>query len=306
MKFFKQRYFTFAFLLLLCGGGLHCNKPFQPEVEYTPKLNVYAVLFANSSGVYVRVMPVVQSPANVSESIHGAFVSLALLASGKTPVETTVLTDTTIMADGVPTSLYYAPARILPGVTYALHVQANGYPEASASVFIPFSYAAIPDQDAYSVMQNPKDVKSNIVLNITLSSSASAEFVQMFVECRGLDSTGNFKAASFNVIPVDSLNPFVETQSITTLPTSVDIAQYQAAFKSASQFAKSLRVSHLYADVVVTQIDDNLYRFFVTSNRTAAPLLMRTDKIIFSNIQNNAGTGIVAGACIDTTRIFLY
>ena len=110
---------------------------------------------------------------------------------------------------------------------------------------------------------------------------------------------------NFNVLPVDSLNPFIELGS-TSFPLRVDTTLYQNAFGLARQYAGSLRRSHLYADVIVTQVDNNLYRFFITSNNTANPLLMRTDKIIFSNIFNNAGTGIVAGASIDTTRIFLF
>jgi hypothetical protein len=150
------------------------------------------------------------------------------------------------------------------------------------------------------------NAKTDIGLKVHVSGSASAEFVQMFVECRGLDNSGNFTVASFNVIPVDSLNPFTETRSVTTIPVNVDISKYKNAFNLAHQRAASLRYSHLYVDIIVTQIDDNLYRFFITSTRTVSPLLMRTDKIVFSNIFNNVGTGIVAGASIDTTRIFLF
>jgi hypothetical protein len=216
------------------------------------------------------------------------------------------LTDTTAIIDGSTASFYYAPAHIVPGRSYTVSVIQNGYPPAYASASIPFGYATIPDQNAYSILQSPKDVKTDINLTVNLSGIASAEFVQMFVECRGLDSTGNFNVASFNVIPVDSLNPFTETDGITTLSMTVDISQYNNAFSLAHQYSKTLEHSHLYVDIIVTQVDDNLYRFFITSTRTASPLLMRTDKIVFSNIFNNAGTGIVAGASIDTTRIFLF
>ncbi len=287
-------------------NALGCNKPFQPEVQYTPELNVYSILFANAQTVYVRVTPVAQSPSGVSQPIHGASVKLIGPGLNNTTAQTITLTDTTALIDGTTASFYYAPAQIIPGGVYSVSVVQDGYPPAYASASVPFGYATIPDQDTYSILQNPKHVQTDIYLSVNLSGSATAEFVQMFVECRGLDSAGNFSVASFNVIPVDSLNPFTETDGITTLSMSVDSAQYKNAFNLASQYAASLKHSHLYVDIIVTQIDDNLYRFFITSTRTANPLLMRTDKVIFTNIFNNAGTGIVAGASIDTTRIFLF
>jgi len=301
-----QRLLSSPFLFFISLISLSCNQPFQPEVNYSPELNVYSVLFANAQAVYVRVTPVVQSPSDIAQQVHGASVKLVGPGLNAEMVQSITLIDTTAIIDGSLTSFYYAPAHITPGSSYRISVIQNGYPPASATVSVPFGYATIPDQNAYSILQSPKDVQSDINLSVNLSGLATAEFVQMFVECRGLDSAGHFNVASFNVIPVDSLNPFTETDGITTLPVSVDITEYNNAFKLAHQYATSLLHSHLYVDIIVTQIDDNLYRFFITSTRSATPLLMRTDKIVFSNIFNNAGTGIVAGASIDTTRIFLF
>ena len=291
----------FLSLLFLC-----CNQPFQPEVQYQPKLNVYSVLFANAQTVYVRVTPVEQSPSGVTQPIHGAVVTLMGNGPNGAPGTIVTLTDTTAIIDGTTASFYYAPAYINPGSSYTLSVFMDGYPRADAIASVPFGYATIPDQNAYSVMQNPKNVKTDIDLRVQLSGLASAEFVQMSVECRGIDSSGIFTVASFNVIPVDSLNPFTETGAVTSLPLDVDISQYKNAFSQAHDYATHLQHSHLYVDIIVTQIDDNLYRLFITSTRSANPLLMRTDKVVFNNIFNNAGTGIVAGASIDTTRIFLF
>ncbi len=275
-------------------------------MQYTPELNVYSVLFANAQAVYVRVAPVEQSPSGVTQAIHGASVKLLGNEINGIAGQSITLNDTTATVDGNTVSFYYAQANIVPGSSYTVSVVQNGYPPTYASVSVPFGYATIPDQNAYSIFQNPKNVSSDINLEIHLSALASAEFVQMLVECRGLDSSGSFQVASFNVIPVDSLNPFTETDAITTLETNVDISQYKNAFSLAHQYATTLTHSHLYVDIIVTQIDDNLYRFFITSTRSASPLLMRTDKIVFSNIFNHAGTGVVAGASIDTTRIFLF
>jgi hypothetical protein len=300
-----QKLFPPTLLFLISLISLSCNEPFQPEVAYRPELNVYSVLFSNAHGVYVRVTSVAESPSGMTQALHGASVTLTGTGPIDSTAETVTLTDTTALVDGAAVSFYYAPTHIIPQGSYLVTVTRNGYPPAVASVQIPSGYATIPDRSIYAILQKPINIKTDIQLTVQVSGIASAGFVRMSVECRGLDSSGNFAMQNFNVLPVDSLNPFIELGS-TSFPLRVDTTLYQNAFGLARQYAGSLRRSHLYADVIVTQVDNNLYRFFITSNNTANPLLMRTDKIIFSNIFNNAGTGIVAGASIDTTRIFLF
>ncbi len=279
---------------------LSCNAPFKPEVRYTPKLNVYSILFAGSHGVYARVLSLRDSLSpSVSQPVHDASV---LLTGPGMPVE---LADTSYVTAGDTMSYYYAPTTIIPGASYTLSVTRDGYPTATATVSVPNGYATIPDQNSYSTLINPKTASSDIPLKIDLSSLSSAWMLQIYVECRGLDASGKFHVGYFNVIPVDTLRPFTEVGA-TSFFTTIDIDAYRSAYKSGVQFADSLKLWHLYTNIVVTQIDDNLYRYFITSTHGASPLLMRTDKIIFSNIFDNAGTGIVTGASVDTTRIFLF
>jgi Domain of unknown function (DUF4249) len=303
--FFMHKRIISCILFLISLISLSCNKPFQPEVAYRPELNVYSVLFSNAHDVFVRVASVAESPSGVSQALHGASVKLIGTGPNDSRVETVALTDTTTLIDGVAASFYYAAVRIIPGGTYSVSVTQDGYPPVVATAHIPSGYATIPDQNTYSILQKPKNVNTEINLTVNVSGLASAGFVRMLVECRGVDSSGHFIVQNFNVFPVDSLNPFIELGGA-SFPLRVDTAQYQNAFLLASDYAGKLRRSHLYADVIVTQIDNSLYRFFITSNMTGDPLLMRTDKIIFSNVFNNAGTGVVAGAAIDTTRIFLF
>ena len=88
---------SFLFSLLF----LSCNKPFQPEVAYTPELNVYSVLFSDAHGVYVRVGAVTESSSGVSQAMHGASVTLVRNGPNNSPVEPVTLTDTTALLDGV-------------------------------------------------------------------------------------------------------------------------------------------------------------------------------------------------------------
>lgn len=294
-----------SYLLLLTSFFfISCNHPFQPEVKYTPRLNVYSILFANAHGADVRVMSVTESPANTSEPVHGAIVKLEELAGGDRTAF--VLADTVEVVNGDTVSFYSTGKQIVPGRSYALSVEAKGYsPVKSGTVTVPFGYAVLPSGAVYSHLRDPKPPFSDVELEVRLSNLASAAFVQILVEYRGLDKSGKFHVGSFGVVPVDSLNPYTEVVAA-RLFVPVDSTLYRSAFALARECADSLTLSHMYVDVIVTQIDDNLYRYFVTSLRSADPLSMRTDKIIFTNITGKSGTGIVSGASIDTTRIFLF
>jgi len=215
------------------------------------------------------------------------------------------LTDTMEVIDGDTTSFYYAPVHIVPGGFYFVSVSKEGYPFAVANVSVPSSSTMILDQSAYSILRNLNGVNSEIDYEVNVSSLTSAAFAQLLIEYRGIDSAGNFHIGSFNVTLIDSVNPFIEIQA-PTIPVSLDTALYNRMFNLAKQSATRLKNYHMYADIIVTQVDDNFYRYFVTSNHSLDPLSMRTDKIIFSNIFYNAGTGIVAGVSVDTTRIFLF
>lgn len=288
-------------LLLASCLFLSCHTPFQPEVQYSPKLNVYSVLFANTDEAYVRLTAVVSSQSSaLGQAVHGATVTLQ--GPGGSSVR---LSDTTEVIEGNTTSFYHAPIRIIPGENYTITATKQGYPVATASAKVPFGYATIPDQNAYSGMQHANGLKGPIDLNVTLSDYASAVFVQAYLEYRGLDNKGNLRIGDTNIMPVDSLNPFTEITS-GSMSVSIDTTEYKNAFKEAKQRADSLTIYHMFVCIVVTQVDNNLYRFFVTSLRSVSPLQMRTDKIIFSNVFGGEGTGIVAGASVDTTRVFLF
>lgn len=293
------------FLLLTSFFFVSCHSPFQPEVQFSPRLNVYSVLFANANEIYVRVTSVTRSQSgDVAQPVHGADVSLI----GTEPYEfyqQIRLVDTTGVIDGDTASFYFAPISVIPGETYMVSVSKNGYPTASASATVPDQYTSVPDQNFYSALQNPEGMQPTAVFNAPVSRLASAAFARVVLEYRGLDANGNFRQGSFNVMSIDTLNPFTELTT-TSLPVAIDSGAYKHAFRLAHTLADSMTAFHLYADIIVTQVDNNFYRFFVTSLRTVNPLVMRTDKIVFSNIFNGDGTGIVAGVSVDTTRVFLY
>ncbi len=299
----RVRFSLTCFLLLSSVAFLSCNQPFQPKVEYNPKLVLYSVLFANDENVVVRLTSTVSSVnGNFSAPIHGADVRLGTPFGSDVPLH-----DSTFINGNDTVSYYslYFPFFIAGGEQYEITAKKDGYDSAYAMVTVPTSYVTIPDQNAYSAMMRPKNDSNDILLSVFLSPPTKAEFNQVLVEYRGFDNSGQFHVGSVSVLPVDSLNPFIEVLS-SYVPLDVNIYQYKSAFALAQLSADSLKQSHMYVDVIVTQIDDNLYRFFITSNHTLNPLSMRTDKIIFTNIFNQQGEGIVAAAAVDTTRIFLY
>ncbi|HEY9165660.1 MAG TPA: DUF4249 family protein [Candidatus Kryptonia bacterium] len=287
-----------AVLSILSSG---CNSPFKPDVNITPKLVVYSILIANSKDVYVRVTSVKGSQSDsVGEPVHGATV---VLSGGSGPDIT--LIDTTGVIDGDTVSFYFVQTEVMPFGNYTLSVLKNGYPPAVAPVSVPGSNVTVPDLSTYSDLRRPAIATTPLVFNVLLSGSTRAEFARLYVEYRGFDSSGNFQS---DIIPINqqtSPDPFREATAGNT-DEEFSISDYASAFKSAQALGGNLKRVHFYTDIVVTQIDDPLYRFYITSNRELDPLSMRTDKIIFSNIFNGLGEGIVAGAAVDTTRIFLF
>jgi hypothetical protein len=297
----RVRFSLTCFLLLSPVAFLSCNQPFQPKVEYAPKLVLYSILFANEKSVVVRLTSTVSSAnSNCSALVHGADVRLGTPFGFDVP-----LYDSTFVNGNDTLSYYFTNYTIFGGVQYEITAKKEGYDSAYAMVTVPTGYVTIPDQNAYSAMMRPKNDSNDILLGVFLSPPTKAEFNQVLVEYRGFDNSGQFHVGSVSVFPVDSVNPFIEVLS-SYVPLDVNIYQYKSAFALAQLSADSLKQSHMYVDIIVTQIDDNLYRFFITSNHTLNPLSMRTDKIIFTNIFNQQGEGIVAAAAVDTTRIFLY
>lgn len=294
-----------CFLILTSFFFISCNSPFQPEIQYSPRLNVYSILFANSNEVYVRVTSVIRSQSgDVTQPVHGAEVSLSGPGSDGT-YPSMRLVDTTSVIDGDTASYYFAPVRIMPGGKYTVSVVKAGYPTATASATVPVKYTSVPDQGFYSTLRSPGNSQATVQFAVSVSGLASAAFARIVLEYRGLDANGKLREGSFDVTPIDTLNPFTELTS-TSLAITMNVATYKNILSEAHSAVDSLSVFHLYADIIVTQVDNNFYRFYITSLRTVNPLVMRTDKVIFSNIFNDAGTGVVAGVSVDTTRVFLY
>jgi len=140
------RCILFSSLLTL---ALSCNTPFEPQEDFTPRLNIYSVLFAEQQTVLVKVTSVVNSAIGISQPVHGASVTL----SGAGQIA--ALAETTMVTDNDTASLYFAPVHVLPGEKYTVAVDREGYPSATASVSIPFSYVPIPDKSTYIVLVNP-------------------------------------------------------------------------------------------------------------------------------------------------------
>lgn len=285
-----------AVVSILSGS---CQTPFEPETKYVPELAVYTVLFAEQQTIYARVTSVMRTESGVSEPVRGASV---IISGGG---EIFSLADTASISNGDTVSFYAGRGHIVSGIPYTVSVTHDGYLPVTADAVVPASNAKIQNYFAY-VHLFDQFVSDYIDFNVNVSPIARAAFVQLQLEYRGIDSSGAFHSDSFNVLPIDSLNPFTELRSASSLRVTVTSNQYGHAVDLASQAAKKMKVSHRYIDIIVTQIDDNLYRFFITSSRTLDPLAMRTDKLIFSNIFNKTGAGIIAGASVDTTRIFLY
>lgn len=299
------------FLFLISILLFSCSQPFQPTINYTPQLVMYSILFADKPGVYVTLYSTTNSvDGDVNEPVHGAKVGLVTSYTMYNPADsssdnfsdTLGLSESFIVSNHDTSYFYYSPVSISAGGTYGITAEKQGYKPVSAYVTVPLSYITIPDIYSYAALRLPDSSNVDPVFQVSLGGS-SAYFVQLLLEYRGFDAAGNFQTGFVDATGSSPMDPFIQvtTNSVTF---SVNRSYYSARLQYAKQAASSLRQSHMYADIVVTQLDDPLYRFYLTSGRWNNPLAMRTDKAVFSNVAN--GAGIVGAAAVDTTRIFLF
>lgn len=293
-------------LLLTCSIFVSCNQPFQPVIDYKPKLVMYSILFANESGVYVRLSSTTsQLKGDVTQPLHGASVTLvtafqAGVGGGGSP--TIAMKESYTVTSGDTDYYYYAPVYAVSGMTYGIEAEKEGYDSVSAFVTVPRSFVTIPDINTYSALRFPDSTDVNPNFDVSLSGS-SAYFVQLAVEYRGFDSTGNFRSGFVDATGSSPANPFSQVTA-SSITFAVSRIYYSARLAFAKHLAGNLKQSHFYADIIVTQLNDPLYRFYLTSGRWNDALAMRTDKVVFSNVTN--GQGVVGAAAVDTTRIFLF
>ncbi len=296
-----------AFGILVFGSVFltSCNQPFQPIVNYKPQLAMYSILFANKQGVYVRLFSTTGSiDGSVNNRVHGAEVGLLMkTVTYDTAGYDTVWTEELDSVSYRDTSYYYySPMMISSAGFYGIVAEKSGYPPVCAFATVPYSFVTIPDSKSYAALRFPDSVDYNPYFWINLGGSV-AYFPQIFIEYRGFDSTGAFHSGFINASGSTPTDPFIQSMQYGVQYT-VDRFVYSSQFDEVRRVAGNLTEVHFYVDVVVTQLDDPLYRFYITSGRWYNPLAMRTDRPIYSNVIN--GEGIVGGAAVDTTRIFLY
>ncbi len=303
--------FTACLLLLASFFSLSCNQPFQPVVNYKPELVMYSILFADQTGVYVRLSSTSNSlKDDVTQPVHAANVGLVMSSYRLNPgdsaysatFDTISLKESFALSAGDTDYYYYASVPTYSGTTYGITAEKEGYTPVSAYVTVPYSHMTTPDADSYAALRKPDGSNVDPVFSIMLGGS-SAYFVQLSIEYRGFDDAGNFRAGFVDATGSSPTDPFIQIKS-NYISYDVNRSYYAARLSNAKAIAGYLKQSHLYVDIIVTQINDPLYRFYITSGRWSNPLAMRTDKVVFSNVTN--GDGIVGAAAVDTTRIFLF
>ncbi len=273
---------------------------------------MYSILFANKQGVYVRLYSTIGSMnGNVDTPVHDAGVELIVPgnlyspadSTGQASMDTVQLKESDSVTAASDTNFYYySPMTISSGGVYEIVAQKSGYKPVSSYVSVPYSFVTIPDTRSYPALRYPDSVNYDPYFNIDLGGSV-AYFAQLFIEYRGFDNNGNFHSGFVNASGNMPQDPFIQSTA-SQVQYNIDRLSYASTLSSVTRLASGLKNFHLFADIVVTQLDDPLYRFYLTSGRWTNPLVMRTDRPIFSNVNN--GLGIVGAAAVDTTRIFLF
>lgn len=299
-------------LLLASLFSVSCNQPFQPKVEYVPQLVLYSVLFSNDTTVYVRLSAMSdEADSSFNTAVHGAEVYLVRHHGYYDYADSTLrdITDTAVFAEssafaGEDTVYYYKTfTRIVPGGLYTLTAKKEGYNSITGATLIPYSRVTVPTKAVYAILRLPSEATSNVVFDVALTSPTVAWFPEVAIEYRGFDANGRLHAGYVDVMGQGSQEPFRQVSNY-DVSFSVPHEYYADRLKEAQQLTKDLALCHYYVDVIVTQINDPLYRFYITSGRWNDPLVMRTDKIVYSNLQG--GLGVLGAAAVDTTRIYLY
>ena len=273
---------------------------------------MYAVLFSNDTTVNVRLTSTSKTAdSSINNSVHGADVSIITSNYNHDPTDSTyknmsgtvVLAESTIFVGRDSVSYYTAHTRVVGGQNYEIIAKKDGYDPLFANTSVPYSKVSVPTPQVYSILRQPSQVNSDPNSNITLSYPTVAWFPQLVIEYRGFDGNGQLHVGYVDLIGQGAADPFIQLSGY-NVSFSVDRSYYADRLKAAESNGNALAFYHIYVDVIVTQVNDPMYRFYLTSGRWSNPLVMRTDKVIFSNVFG--GNGILGAAAVDTTRIYLY
>jgi hypothetical protein len=287
-------------LVLLIWAG--CEHPFDSKGPYDKRLVVYSILSNRSDSQYVRVYstynPPAYNPLDVSSDtyVQNARVSIANDSASYNLVNTVIpRSDRSRYSTDIPAYVGY-PIRVQFGKTYSLGVRSPDG-NATASVTTP----GVGLVEAY----NPQELKAplkytdDIAARVKLSPGAAGYIVRLFID---FDVTSTQGVIHTRVEVPNAVVPIGTADTSFQYPTLVRRSSdpfivFEAAIFSLDGYkvflndliAQTGPIHLTSATFILTQVEDNLYKYFNIVNGFQDQFSIRTDQPDYSNIVGGFG-----------------
>jgi len=312
-----KRNFLFGLLALGLLILTSCQNAFTPKGPYTQELVVYSILTTRSDTQYVRVYTTYNpSGFNPLESttdtyVRGAQVTITSAAGAYELRDTTI---TRFDQSRYPASLgaYIAyPMPIVAGNPYSLEVVSN-QGSVTATTSVP-GKGTIVSNNQY-VLREPGKYSEDISATIYMSSITRGYLFRLYIDFE-YDEGGTVKhvrtevpISTFGDVEGDpqfnyprlnrrDLGRFVPVETV-SLP--LNAYEFLLAYLRV-RYSPSLRL--LSATFILTQVEENLYKYYNIVNGFQDRYSIRTDSPDYSNIRG--GLGVFGAMSEDSTVISL-
>lgn len=307
-----------ALVLALSGAGLvlfaGCENAFNPKGPYAEQLIVYSILTTRSDTQYVRVYTTYNpSGFNPLDQTTDTYVQGARVTVGKGD-STYLFRDTTIAridqsryATNVAAYVAY-PMRIARDSMYSLQVVSD-QGSAYATVTVP-GRGAVTANNPF-VLNDPGRYAEDISSTVYLSPATAGYLLRIIVTFEYLED-GVWKQSSAEVPYAGTKEPngdLTLNYPILTRRTASLISPTETVFFSVGAYEAllaQLQSQHgiirlLSAAYVLTQVEQNLYRYFNIVNGFQDEFSIRTDQPDYTDVQG--GLGLFGAMTEDSTVV---
>jgi len=290
----------------ILGGGLcvwsSCKSSFEPKGPYSEQLVVYSILSTRSDTQYVRVYTTYNpSGFDPSENTSDTFVRNARVTIWE-GVAQYQLRDTTIRR--VDTSRYGSdlltyiayPFAVQPGRAYSLSVHSDRG-DVSATASVPGNGRV--DVINIYVMKDPQKYQEDISAAISTSTIARGYVLRLYLDFEYLD--GNTTVRKREEVPSSKVTRSDGGSQLAyprlTRRASQQVFPQEIVYFTLSaylDFLGQLRdqygwIGLLGATFVLTQVEDNLYKYYNIVNGFQDEFSIRTDMPDYTNIRGGVG-----------------
>jgi hypothetical protein len=293
-----------------------CEDSFTPKGPYTDKMVVYAILSTQTDTQYVRLYTTYNPQGfnpyenSIDKAIHDATVTVTLGASSTEYRDTLVERyNKARYKDDIGAYVAY-PFRAQPGKSYNLAVESQSYGSVTASLAVP-DRGRLQVSNKY-VLRGEGDKNENLVVFVWVRYATRGYLVRYYFDFDVLQGGVWVRRRAeipSGVVVIDNdhkIYDYPKLQKRITTPGSVVKEEQEAVY--FSRRALELALADLYAQYtysgmrvkgawfVLTQVEQNLYNYYMVSNGFQDAYSIRTDVPNWTNIKGGNG---VFGAFVE-------